>query len=388
MIKSLFWSLLLFCPAESLALRGEMTEAEAVGRLNPASPAIKAFEAAALPAAAASRAAGLHSNPEFSADRDSLGEGETSLVLEWAPDLSGRRGLRREAAAASALAAGKAAAETRVELRASVSRAFYALLLAQEAYRERREAAARLKALAAVTRAGYGAADYGRLRLEVEFAAAQAEAEAGAAAEDDARCSLSALLGEPGCAVPRAAGSLLPAGEERTGEGPGSPSLARLAAEAGAAEAERKAALRRAFPELAFRGGVKTSAGESGAQAGLSLSLPIFDAGRGEAGVKAAERSAALARLDLERQRLAAGAEGARLRLRRLLAVSTSLASEVVPQAQKLERAAALAYAEGRLGAADLVDAFRTGLRVRLDLLETAHAARLAEIDLRLARGE
>lgn len=380
--------LLALASQSAAAQPRELTEEQALAALAAASPELKAVLAAARPAARAKAAAALHPNPALSLDRDGLGGGENTYMLEWAPDLTGRRGLRAAAAEAGASAAALAAAEGEAGLRARARRAFYALLAAQEASREHREAASRVKALAGVSRAASAGADYGRLRLEIEFASVQAAAVAALAREDEARCALAALLGEAACADLRAAGGLLPRppAAARTGVEP--PSVARLEAEAGAAEALRKGALKRSWPELALRGGLKTAGGENGAQAGVSFTLPFLDAGRAEAGVKEAEREAALAALAAERLRLAAAEGSARLRLERLLLSASALASDMAAQAARLERAASLGYAEGRLGPAELVDAFQAGLKARLDLLEAAYAARLAEVDLRLARGE
>lgn len=387
-MKNILFLVALAGAAPAAALPRELTEEGALAAMAKTSPELKAARAASRPAQQARKEAGLYPNPELSLDRDALDGGENSYMLEWAPDLWGRRGLRVSAAEAGAAAALSASAGAESLLRARVRRAFYALLSAQEISRERREAAARVKALAGIARGSSAAADYARLRLEVEFASVQAAAAAALAAEDEARCSLSALLGETGCAELLAVGELRPSRPSSAAAAGPAPSLAKLEAEVRFHEAERKAALKGAYPELGFRGGLKTAGGESGAQAGVSLTLPFLNTGAALAGVKAAERDAALAALEAERLRLAAESQAAGLRLERLLASVSALASGVAPQAARLERSASLAYAEGQLGAAELVDAFKAGLEARLALVEAAAAARLAEIDLRLARGE
>ncbi|KAF0153848.1 MAG: outer membrane efflux protein, partial [Elusimicrobia bacterium] len=347
-------------------------------------------------AARARQAAGPAADPVLALDRDSLGAGENSFLLEWTPDISGGRGLLRAAAGASASAAESAARLAGLGLRAEVLRAFYALLLAQEVSREHRSAASRLKALAGITRAApAGRNAYDRLRLEVEFAAAQAEAGDAFARVEETRCALSALLGSADCAELLAQGTLLPPvmgpapspAAEPAGPRP-HPALEMLSAEADVRDAERRFALSRNIPGLSLRGGLKTSDGDSAGQAGVALSLPLSGSGRRAAEAAAGRRDETLARLEEARLGLSAAGAAARLRLEKRMAAAAARGSEVLPQAERLEREAALGYTEGRLGVPELVDAFRTALRVRVALLEAAYEARLAYIGLKLAGGE
>lgn len=383
-------ALLYAAPPPAAGAPSDLTEEQAIAAFSESNPALKAARAQVFTARRAHTAAALPANPVFSADRDSLGAGENSFLLEWVPDFSGRKRLLRSAASAGITAAEHTARLTELELRSVVRRAFYSLLLAQEVSLEFREGAARMKALAGVLRSS--AADrrgYDRLRLEVEFARAAAEARDAARSEEEARCSLAALLGLEVCGNTRARGTLLPPAAAARAAAAVHPAVERLRAEAAAREAERLAALRRAAPELGLRGGVKTAGNAgSGLLAGVSLSIPFLDSGRPEADLRAAERDAALALMEAGRLKLAIDSGAAALRLAGALESAAAHASGVLPQTERLERAAALAYTEGRLGAPELVDAFRTALQARVRRLEISREARLAEIDLRLAAGE
>jgi cobalt-zinc-cadmium efflux system outer membrane protein len=152
---------------------------------------------------------------------------------------------------------------------------------------------------------------------------------------------------------------------------------------------EAQAARRARLPSPALFGGVKraddTSDRETGGVFGLTVTLPLFDAGRREAARWDAERARAeAARAAIEyriRSEIAGAAE--------VLAVrQAALTEEPSGAAEELVQIAEVAYREGEVGILELLDAVRTAARARNRAIDLRLDARLAQIALERVVGE
>jgi cobalt-zinc-cadmium efflux system outer membrane protein len=274
------------------AVPAPLDEAEAVRRAL-ARPALDEQLHAAVDLARADEVAARRwPNPEVSWSHEQ-GEGggaterQDIAVLSQRFDVSGRRGLRGEAAEKRVEVARADAALTRLEVEAGVRRTFVGVLALERRLAILRAAATRLEAIAAAVgrRAASGdVAGYDRRRVERERLTllARLDVEEGAAAR--ARSLLAALAGATDPASLEVRGDLTP-------EEP--PALAALidriaarsdlralALEAEAGDLETRAAARWFLPEVELGGGLKTVATGSGRSSGfaaaLTIPLPLF----------------------------------------------------------------------------------------------------------------
>jgi outer membrane protein, heavy metal efflux system len=166
--------------------------------------------------------------------------------------------------------------------------------------------------------------------------------------------------------------------------------LRALSSSAEHATLEAEAARRVRRPSPTVSAGLKRSdtgsRRELGSVVGIGLALPLFDAGSRDAARWTAEGSRIAAeRAALEREIRAdvqRAAEALARRRQALMAESSdALATELV-------QAAEVAYREGEIGVADLLDAVRTASLARLRDLERRLEVRLAEVALERAVGD
>ncbi|HEU4688889.1 MAG TPA: TolC family protein [Vicinamibacterales bacterium] len=152
---------------------------------------------------------------------------------------------------------------------------------------------------------------------------------------------------------------------------------------------EADAARRSRLPSPNLFGGVKraddVSGGETGGVFGVSVAVPLFDAG----GRDAARWEAEGARLNAERmsmeQRIRSEITGAS----EMLAVrQAALSQEQAGAAEELSQIAEVAYREGEVGILELLDAVRTAARARNRSIDLRLDARLAQIALERAVGD
>jgi cobalt-zinc-cadmium efflux system outer membrane protein len=257
------------------------------------------------------------------------------------------------------------------------------------------EAVARLvEVLRVREREGEGSR-FDRLRVEQELAELQQVATTAAIDVSDARGAVQALL-PPGFSVtsiemPSATASTSVDANALWERARATRAELRAIQAAGEhATLEADAARRARFPGPVVSGGLKRadtgSERERGGVFGLSLAVPLFDTGAREAarwsaeGARiAAERTAIEQQVHSEIQR---GVE-ALTRRRQALGRGTgdALGAELVTTAE-------VAYREGEIGVAALLDAVRTASRARLRDLERRLDLRLAEIALERAVGE
>jgi cobalt-zinc-cadmium efflux system outer membrane protein len=124
---------------------------------------------------------------------------------------------------------------------------------------------------------------------------------------------------------------------------------------------------------------------ETGGVFGLSVAVPLFDAGGREAARWTAERTRVEAeRASIEyriRSEIAGASEVLALRL-------AALAQEPQGAAEELVQIAVVAYREGEVGILELLDATRTAYRARVRTIDLRLEARLAQIALERAVGD
>lgn len=338
-------------------------------------------------------------NPEASWSREQLRasaatERQDIAILSQRFDLSGRRGLRGDAAARRVEAAGAGAALLRLDVEAEARRAFADALAQERGVAVLRAAVERLEgvAAAAARRAASGdVAGYDRRRVERErlTVLGRLDVEEGALAR--ARARLAALIGASDPSAPLALrGDLTAAAPpplatlaERLSS---RPDLRALELEARSGELEARAAGRWFVPDVELGGGLKTvdvgSRRDSGFAAALTLPIPLFSRDqdgrlRGDARARAARGRLALA-LDAARADLA----GLHAEATRLAAAAVRYRESGAADAAALLRTAEAAYRGGEMGVLELIDAYRATLDAETSIVELEWAARRARIDL------
>ncbi|MFY3742500.1 TolC family protein [Anaeromyxobacter sp. Red801] len=342
-------------------------------------------------------------NPEASWSHEQVGgDGKTErqdvAILSQRFDLSGRRGLRGDAAGKRVEAARADAALTRSAVEADVRRAFVDVLARGRRAAAVREAAARLEAVAAAVgrRAASGdVAVYDRRRVERERLTllARLDVEEGALAR--ARALLAALVGAPAPASLALRGELapselpaLPALLERVAE---RSDLRALALEAEAGELEARAAGRWLVPEVELGGGLKTvGAGarrDTGFAAALTVPLPLFSRDQDARLRGHARARSARSRLSLALDAARAEVSGLHAEAARLGAAAGRYAQSGDADGSALAATAEAAYRGGEAGVLELVDAYRATLEASLALVDLQAAARRARVDLDRASG-
>lgn len=345
-------------------------------------------------------AAGRWPNPEFEYSREQVNRQpsdstEDSFWLTQRFELSGQRGLRKEAAEHRVQAAALGAEADRVEIKADARARFYRVLHQQERLRAIEDWTRRLAAIGEVIGKRQAAGEvsgYDALRLSTEQSSAQAALRKEQAGYKRLWAELSSLLGgaEATVGYDGVTGRLLP--------GPPTslevmlealaqrPDIARLAEEAAAQDLERRAGERGWVPELTLGIGHKTVDDDLGIDSGpmiaAGVSIPLFD--RGQADQQRASAGAAIAR---SRHRLAqAAAEGeVRGRWREVMDLTSTAWDRhraAREEAARLVKIAEVAYRGGEIGILELLDAYRGAHDSELQALETAGAARQAQIEL------
>jgi cobalt-zinc-cadmium efflux system outer membrane protein len=155
------------------------------------------------------------------------------------------------------------------------------------------------------------------------------------------------------------------------------------------ATSEGDAARRARLPAPNVFGGMKradnASGRETGAVFGLSVAVPLFDAGGRDAARWTGERARVEAeRASIEyriRSEIAGASEVLALR-------QAALAQEQPGTAEELVQIAVVAYREGEVGILELLDAARTASRARVRTIDLRLEARLAQIALERAVGD
>lgn len=391
--------LLLSMPAMSQTV---LSEADALTRLSPDSPRLRAIRAAVDLARADVLAAGRWPNPRATFNREAVaGVAENIVTVTQALPITGRR--RLEISAASALAqasfhrADDEIRRARFELRAS-----YADLVAAQA-RESELSRARgriggLTDVLAKREAAGDAAGYDRLRAEresmdidAELAVARADrarAQATLAAffvnQEDAAGLVAAAPSPAPKPLPPTLDALIARAETVRGE------PAALRQEIEAARFAERAAGRRLVPEPELVAGTKSSnvnGGDVGSVVSIHASIALFDRAQPERAMARARLAQAEARAAAFRVSLAAQIGGLRAAVLERREAADQYRSVSTENTERLERIAQVSYEAGERGILELLDAYRSGASARTRQAMLDAAVRQAEIELEFVSG-
>jgi cobalt-zinc-cadmium efflux system outer membrane protein len=374
------------------AFAAPLTEAEAL-RLGASLPESMNLSRARIAEAEADlAAAGTWSNPSFEFSREKAGASrESTWRLAQPVDISGRRGLRQDAARLRLDATEADVRAWHHERAAELRRAFHDVLRQQSVVGAVAAWMARFEIIGGVVdklaRTGE-ASGYDRRRLAREQSAGEARAAEARAALERGRARLEALIGraltDEGVAgallPPLPAG--LPALHARIAQ---RPDLAALSARAEAAKAENAAANRN-LPEVAVGvGGKRTDDGiasESGAVFSMSIPLPVFDRQQGAQRRTAAQATAASAEHALARRKAEGDLIGLHRQATQLIAAADRYRREAVAPSADLVRIAETAYRAGESSILELLDAYKGALEAEITALDLEWKARETCIEL------
>jgi cobalt-zinc-cadmium efflux system outer membrane protein len=383
--------------AQSMAL----TESEAVARLSPDSPRVRAIRAAIDIARADVLAASRWPNPRITFNRESVA-GVTehmTMVLQPLP-ITGRRGLETNAASALLDAStGRADEEVR-RARADLRLAFTQLVTAEARERELTRARDDLRDLSDILtkrEAAGDAAGFDRLRSEREVLDLEADLVASGADRARAQATVVAFFSasidpstivaaEPvraRLAIP-SVDALMEIAETARGE------LVALRRDVEAARFAERAAERRRIPEPEVIMGTKSSTvagGDVGSVMGIQAQIPLFDRARSERAASRARLMQAQARLDGFRIALRSQLTGLRAVILDRREGADRYRASAVNSADQIERIAQVSYDAGERGILELLDAYRTAASARVRQVALDAAVREAEIELEFASG-
>ncbi len=335
--------------------------------------------------------AGSRPNPEASVEfEDFAGSGDfsgthelqTTLQLSQVIELGGKRGGRRDAAAAARELTGSEYAVKRVEVLADVTGNFISVVGGQQRLTLAREATAVAESMLGVARERIAA---GKTHALEEKKAAIALARSRLAAEHaehelaSARKQLAATWGDTEATFASAKADLfavrtLPEFSKLAGQIANSPEVARWTTEKRLREAEARLARTKRTPDVTISAGVRRFNGpdDNALVAGVTFPLPLFD--RNQGGI--AEARALMNKS--ENRRLAA-----ETRLGAVLfagyqelshaAVEVEVTRQgILPQAGEALRMAEEGYRQGRFSYLEVADAQRTFLEVKGQFIEAA----------------
>ena len=379
-----------------------ISEAEALARLSPDSPRVRALGAQVDLARAGVALSRGRPNPQISVSREAAGglNEHYTLVTQVLP-ITGRRGLEIQASDAL-LRGAEARADALLRLaRAELRQAFVELATAGRREGELRRIRNRLADLAGIlaTREAAGdVAGFDRLRAERELFDADADLSGAAAARARAQAALAAFF--PDYDDPRTLAADLPPRPAAPADLPpldvlvaraldSRGELKALEAEAEAARFAERVARRRRVPEPQVVAGIKTVGGgpdRRGPVLALQASLPLFDPGRGEALEARGRERLAIAQADAFRTGLRAAMAGVREIVVARRDAATRYA-RAAANADEVERVARASYDAGERGILELLDAHRSAATARLRQLDLGLAERLAEIELEFLSG-
>ena len=401
-MRHLLSAVLLALPLAAWAQTTPLTETEAVRR-GLARPDLADQELGRVESGKADAlAAGLPPNPTLGYTRDRK-RGTPDLTdetwqLSQTFDLSGRRGLRREAADIRVEAAYAGNNQHRGEWAAEIRRSFHQTLFKQEAVLATETWVKRFSRVERIVnklaRVGE-ASGYDRRRLARERQTAEARLNNEKADLDRAAERLAALVGTSGKAAETVTGVLRPNAppplENALSRIERRPDLQVLARRAEAADLEGRAAARGWVPDVTLGVGPKRIDNgiirENGTEVSLSIPLPVFD--RQQAGQQRAAAEALNARgeLSLTRARAEGDLRGLHRQVERLVAAASDYRSRAVGESAELLRIAEAAYQGGESSLLELLDAYRGALEAEMTALDLEWKARQARIDYDLLTG-
>lgn len=392
---------LALLPASAGAQTLSLTEAEALARMSPDHPRVRAIQASIDIARADVLAAGRWPNPRVTYDRESVaGVTEHLAMVGQVLPITGRRNLEVSAASASVEAASGRADDQLRRLRADLRLAFADLVVAQQREAELTSARDRLQELAGVLgkrEAAGEAAGFDRLRAEREVL--ELELDRASAATDRARAQalVSAFVsGAPpassivAVAAPAArrplpsVDELMALAETKRGD------LLALQHEIESAAFAERAAERRLVPEPEVIAGTKSSnagSGDVGSVVTVHVAIPLFDRARPERTLARARASQAQAQLEAARVTLRGQIAAWRDAVLQRRDAADRYRASAVQTASSLERIAQVSYDAGERGILELLDAYRTGASARVRQAALDLSTRQAEIELEFLSG-
>ena len=382
--------------APSLAVAQDRTERDVVDLIVREGPQARAIRAQSEVIRREQLTRLAYPNPGVTYNREGAGFTEFLQVEQFFPVFGTRAAVSRagEAATAAAEAEGDARLwALRTDAAAAVARLTTAQARLDTARAHTRDVERLIEILRAREREGEGSR-FDRLRAEQELRDTRQLAAAAAVDVAEARATLAAML-------PRdvTVGRIIPLPRAQ----PAPPSIDALMARAVSTRAELRAlqrsadraelesvAARRARrPAPTLFGGLKRADDESGRDRGgvfgVSVSLPLFDAGAREAARWQAER----ARVEAERASIEHQIRAEITGASEAFALRQAAVSEDAEGAgDELTQIAEVAYREGEVGILELLDAVRTASRARMRSIELRLDARLAQIALERAVGD
>lgn len=390
----------LVCLAAPAMGQTVLSESEALARLSPDSPRVRAIRSSIALARADVLSAGRWPNPRLTFNRESVAGVTENIVTVALPlPITGRRALEVSAAAALGDAVERRTDDALRQARLELRSAYADLASAQVREVELSRARERLQELAMVLarreQAG-DAAGYDRMRAERELADLEADWSSSRADRARAQARLGAFfagIDSTSLIVAVPAGGDRPAlpavdalvARARTGRGE---ALA-LQRELEAARFAERASGRRPIPEPEVVAGSKSSTagrGDIGSVISVHASIPLFDRGRPEAAAARARAAQAEARLADFNATVAS-----QISALRALAIERRDTADryrrATDNAAALERIAQVSYDAGERGILELLDAYRAGAAARARQASLDAAARQAELELEFVSG-
>ena len=387
-------------PSHARAQSVPLTEADALARLSPDSPRLRAIRAAVDVARADVLAAGRWPNPRLTFDRESVaGVTENMTMVAQPLPITGRRGLEVQAASALVDASSNRSDDAMRRARADLRLAFAQLVAAQTREQVLTTSHDRLRELAAVLakrEAAGDAAGFDRLRAEREVLDIEADHALAASERARAQATVASSFADtidPSrvVAVPRqptpasipTVDALVERAEAARGD------LLALRKEVDAAQFSAKAADRRWVPEPEIVAGTKssTAGGDLGSVFTVHANVPLFDRGKPERALAVARASQAQARIDAFRVALRSDVAALRATVLERRDTADRYRSAAVNSAGEIERIAQVSYDAGERGILELLDAYRSGSSARVRQAALDLAVRQAEIELEFTSG-
>ena len=374
----------------------DRTEREVVELIIRDGPQARAIRAEAEVTRREQLARLVYPNPAVIYSREGAGFTEFFQAEQLLPLFGARAALSQAGVAATAAA--EADRDVRLWILRSDAAAAVARLVAEQARLELAQAQTReVERLTEIVRTrereGEGSR-FDRLRAEQELRDTRQLLTSAAVSVVEARATLSALLPRD-IVLTKIAGALNPqpapaAADALIGKAISTRAELRALQHLGErATLEADAARRARLPSPTLFGGVKRADDVSGRQTGgvfgVSVSVPLFDAGARESARWAAEG----ARVDAERASIEYRIRSEIIGASEVLSMRhAALSQEQQGAADELVQMAEVAYREGEVGILELLDAVRTASRARIRSIDLRLDARLAQIALERAVGD
>jgi outer membrane protein, heavy metal efflux system len=382
--------------APSVAASQGRTEREIVELIVRDGPQARALRAESEVTRREQLARLTYPNPSVTYSREGAGFTEFFQAEQLLPLFGAREALSRAGVAATAAA--EAERDLRLWLLRSDAATAVARVVAEQARLESARAQVReverlIEILRTREREGEGSR-FDRLRAEQELRDTNQLVASAAVAMAEARATVSGMLPPDAslsmvAATPIAQQPPVPIETLFTRATSTRAELRALQQLGQRATFEAEAARRARLPSPNLFGGVKraddVSGREIGGVFGVSVALPLFDAGSREAARWEAERL----RVDAERVSIEFRIRSEITGASEVLAVRQAALSQEQPEAaEELVQIAVVAYREGEVGILELLDAARTAFRARIRTIELRLDARLAQIALERAVGD